>query len=212
MIHSRRFSWWIDLLRSVVSVIKALFFKSDLIKFQTVAYNIEDSIQIWVIIKSLLLQVFVDIYFRLWIGLFTRCVCHIHSDFFLPKICRSVPCGGVLTKRRGTILSPGYPDPYDNHLNCVWKVFVPEGTGIQVRRHSFVACLKNILNDDWLKCVWLLKAFLQSESDVRGIFLVSASQCYLNCLSLWLLKFKEGSPLLIHLVYNMKNKMKVTVW
>ncbi|XP_076868457.1 CUB and sushi domain-containing protein 3 isoform X4 [Brachyhypopomus gauderio] len=49
----------------------------------------------------------------------------------------SVPCGGILTARRGTILSPGYPDPYDNHLNCVWKVFVPEGAGIQITVVTF---------------------------------------------------------------------------
>ncbi|KAI1243578.1 hypothetical protein IHE44_0001209 [Lamprotornis superbus] len=42
-----------------------------------------------------------------------------------------VPCGGILTKRKGTILSPGYPEPYDNNLNCVWKITVPEGAGIQ---------------------------------------------------------------------------------
>jgi len=41
--------------------------------------------------------------------------------------------------RKGTILSPGYPEPYDNNLNCVWKVSVPEGAGIQV---SGGACLK----------------------------------------------------------------------
>lgn len=45
----------------------------------------------------------------------------------------TVPCGGVLMARKGTILSPGYPEPYDNNLNCVWKVSVPEGAGIQVR-------------------------------------------------------------------------------
>ncbi|OBS75329.1 hypothetical protein A6R68_14126, partial [Neotoma lepida] len=43
-----------------------------------------------------------------------------------------VPCGGNLTERRGTILSPGFPDPYLNSLNCVWKIMVPEGAGIQV--------------------------------------------------------------------------------
>ncbi|XP_027287231.1 CUB and sushi domain-containing protein 3 isoform X2 [Cricetulus griseus] len=48
-----------------------------------------------------------------------------------------VPCGGVLTKRKGTILSPGYPEPYDNNLNCVWKITVPEGAGIQVQVVSF---------------------------------------------------------------------------
>ncbi|KAF7246948.1 CUB and sushi domain-containing protein 3, partial [Varanus komodoensis] len=48
-----------------------------------------------------------------------------------------VPCGGILTKRKGTILSPGYPEPYDNNLNCVWKITVPEGAGIQVQVISF---------------------------------------------------------------------------
>ncbi|XP_063755390.1 CUB and sushi domain-containing protein 3 [Eleginops maclovinus] len=48
-----------------------------------------------------------------------------------------VPCGGVLTYRRGTILSPGYPEPYDNNQNCVWKVSVPEGAGIQIQVVSF---------------------------------------------------------------------------
>ncbi|GCB63272.1 hypothetical protein scyTo_0013182 [Scyliorhinus torazame] len=44
----------------------------------------------------------------------------------------SVPCGGNLTERKGTILSPGFPDPYQNSLNCLWKITVPEGAGIQV--------------------------------------------------------------------------------
>ncbi|KAL2080247.1 hypothetical protein ACEWY4_024040 [Coilia grayii] len=48
-----------------------------------------------------------------------------------------VPCGGVLTARKGTILSPGYPEPYDNNVNCVWKVSVPEGAGIQIQVVSF---------------------------------------------------------------------------
>ncbi len=48
-------------------------------------------------------------------------------------ICAAVPCGGNLTQRIGTILSPGYPEPYLNSLSCVWKITVPEGMGIQVR-------------------------------------------------------------------------------
>uniref|UniRef100_A0A7N6FBD4 CUB and Sushi multiple domains 3a n=1 Tax=Anabas testudineus TaxID=64144 RepID=A0A7N6FBD4_ANATE len=48
-----------------------------------------------------------------------------------------VPCGGVLTDRRGTILSPGYPDPYANYLNCAWKISVPEGAGIQIQVVTF---------------------------------------------------------------------------
>ncbi|KAJ8268254.1 hypothetical protein COCON_G00134260 [Conger conger] len=49
-----------------------------------------------------------------------------------------VPCGGNLTQRTGTILSPGFPDPYLNSLNCVWKITVPEGSGIQIQVISFM--------------------------------------------------------------------------
>lgn len=42
-----------------------------------------------------------------------------------------MPCSGNFTERRGTILSPGYPEPYGNSLNCVWKIIVTEGSGIQ---------------------------------------------------------------------------------
>uniref|UniRef100_A0A6Q2X490 CUB and Sushi multiple domains 3a n=1 Tax=Esox lucius TaxID=8010 RepID=A0A6Q2X490_ESOLU len=50
-----------------------------------------------------------------------------------------VPCGGALTARRGTILSPGYPEPYDNNQNCIWKISVPEGAGIQIQVVSFAS-------------------------------------------------------------------------
>lgn len=52
------------------------------------------------------------------------------SSFF-PVLCSTVPCSGNLTERRGTILSPGFPEPYGNSLNCVWKIAVTEGAGIQ---------------------------------------------------------------------------------
>nr|XP_033792232.1 CUB and sushi domain-containing protein 1 [Geotrypetes seraphini] len=48
-----------------------------------------------------------------------------------------VPCSGNFTERRGTILSPGYPEPYGNSLNCVWKIIVTEGSGIQIQVISF---------------------------------------------------------------------------
>ncbi|KAM4694506.1 CUB and sushi domain-containing protein 1 [Discoglossus pictus] len=48
-----------------------------------------------------------------------------------------VPCSGNFTERRGTILSPGYPEPYGNSLNCVWKIIVAEGSGIQIQVLSF---------------------------------------------------------------------------
>ncbi|XP_019903180.2 CUB and sushi domain-containing protein 1 isoform X3 [Esox lucius] len=49
----------------------------------------------------------------------------------------AVPCSGNLTERRGTILSPGFPEPYGNSLNCVWKIIVTEGAGIQIQVMSF---------------------------------------------------------------------------
>ncbi|XP_032960426.1 CUB and sushi domain-containing protein 1 [Rhinolophus ferrumequinum] len=48
-----------------------------------------------------------------------------------------VPCSGNFTQRRGTILSPGYPEPYGNNLNCIWKIIVTEGSGIQIQVISF---------------------------------------------------------------------------
>lgn len=54
------------------------------------------------------------------------------SDMVTSLRCFAVPCGGNLTHRTGTILSPGFPEPYLNSLNCVWKITVPEGSGIQV--------------------------------------------------------------------------------
>ncbi|XP_047218456.1 CUB and sushi domain-containing protein 1-like [Girardinichthys multiradiatus] len=48
-----------------------------------------------------------------------------------------VPCNGNLTERRGTILSPGYPEPYPNGLNCLWRIHVSEGAGIQIQVMTF---------------------------------------------------------------------------
>lgn len=52
--------------------------------------------------------------------------------FYETWLCLLVPCSGNFTQRRGTILSPGYPEPYGNNLNCIWKIIVTEGSGIQV--------------------------------------------------------------------------------
>ncbi|KAM5264090.1 CUB and sushi domain-containing protein 1 [Ctenodactylus gundi] len=48
-----------------------------------------------------------------------------------------VPCSGNFTQRRGTILSPGFPEPYGNNLNCVWRITVAEGSGVQIQVISF---------------------------------------------------------------------------
>uniref|UniRef100_UPI00358FCE16 CUB and sushi domain-containing protein 3-like n=1 Tax=Myxine glutinosa TaxID=7769 RepID=UPI00358FCE16 len=56
----------------------------------------------------------------------------------MDQLCVSVPCGGNLTEPKGSILSPGFPEPYDNNLNCVWIITVLEGSGVQVRVINFV--------------------------------------------------------------------------
>lgn len=56
--------------------------------------------------------------------------------FYEIRFCLLVPCSGNFTQRRGTILSPGYPEPYGNNLNCIWKIIVTEGSGIQVSPSS----------------------------------------------------------------------------
>ncbi|MBN3309505.1 CSMD1 protein, partial [Amia calva] len=48
-----------------------------------------------------------------------------------------VPCSGNLTERRGTILSPGFPEPYGNSLNCVWRITVTEGAGASFLHLTF---------------------------------------------------------------------------
>lgn len=69
----------------------------------------------------------------------------------------SVPCSGNFTQRRGTLLSPGYPEPYGNNLNCLWRITVAEGAGIQVRRAAGasagprVSCLLSVLGG--VKCM-----------------------------------------------------------
>lgn len=82
------------------------------------------------------------------LSLYSQCVAMIHSlhspfdvDMTLVFFF-SVPCGGDLTHRTGTILSPGFPEPYLNSLNCVWKITVPEGSGIQV-------CITASFPDSW---------------------------------------------------------------
>lgn len=77
---------------------------------------------------------------------------HSLSFFFLSvsDVLCLVPCGGVSTDRRGTILSPGYPEPYANYLNCAWKISVPEGAGIQVRYRP------SSIRETW---IWEIKQF-----------------------------------------------------
>uniref|UniRef100_A0AAQ4RB48 CUB and Sushi multiple domains 2 n=1 Tax=Gasterosteus aculeatus aculeatus TaxID=481459 RepID=A0AAQ4RB48_GASAC len=63
-----------------------------------------------------------------------------------------VPCGGNLTQRTGTILSPGFPEPYLNSLNCVWKITVPEGSGVQVSlllKSQYIQVISFVTEQNW---------------------------------------------------------------
>lgn len=75
------------------------------------------------------------------------------TDIFPPlSFFPAVPCGGNLTHRTGTILSPGFPEPYLNSLNCVWKITVPEGSGIQVSIAEFLPGI-NVRPQKWVKSI-----------------------------------------------------------
>lgn len=69
-------------------------------------------------------------------------LCILHTFKVTSSSYLTVPCGGNLTQRTGTILSPGFPEPYLNSLNCVWKITVPEGSGIQVCTIKFLVGIR----------------------------------------------------------------------
>ncbi|CAB1312927.1 unnamed protein product [Coregonus sp. 'balchen'] len=46
-------------------------------------------------------------------------------------------CGGYIFGKKGTILSPGFPDFYPNSLNCTWTIEVSHGKGVQLLFNTF---------------------------------------------------------------------------
>ena len=46
-------------------------------------------------------------------------------------------CGGLLTTPRGTIVSPNYPNMYDNHDDCEWLVRVEENHVVELTFEDF---------------------------------------------------------------------------
>lgn len=114
-----------------------------------------------------------------------------------------VPCGGILTKRKGTVLSPGYPEPYDNNLNCVWKITVPEGAGIQVRIFRLFPPppprLKFIFSE--FICSFFIFNLASASGSPRWIY-QEIFKCFLN-LSVDICQFKKK--------YLFK-KMSIAVW
>jgi hypothetical protein len=89
-----------------------------------------------------------------------------------------VPCSGNLTERRGTVLSPGYPEPYPNSLNCLWRIHVSEGAGIQVWIHSL--CSAHISKDNVMTRVLCFKVPLAMCCPIR-LTSNSTTQIYQRC-------------------------------
>lgn len=41
-------------------------------------------------------------------------------------------CGGTVTSPSGSIISPHYPEPYNQNTECYWKIAVSPGSRIQL--------------------------------------------------------------------------------
>ncbi|XP_068081387.1 cubilin [Anabrus simplex] len=55
-------------------------------------------------------------------------------------------CGGTLTSPQGSIKSPNYPEPYERHSECFWKISTSRGSTIQavfvdIQLESSMNCL-----------------------------------------------------------------------
>lgn len=66
------------------------------------------------------------IIFGYYIWIITEC----HS-------CSAAVCGGEVTRDRGQIQSPNYPDDYQSNKVCVWKITVEEGFDVGLSFQSF---------------------------------------------------------------------------
>ena len=66
------------------------------------------------------------------------------SDFSVSKSGFSIKfkeieqeCGGLLTLPSGSIVSPKYPQKYENSLTCTWLIQAPEDKKIEVTFDDF---------------------------------------------------------------------------
>lgn len=41
-------------------------------------------------------------------------------------------CGGLLTSPDGSIVSPNYPESYEAHTECIWKISTSKGSSLQI--------------------------------------------------------------------------------
>ncbi|KAF5282685.1 hypothetical protein FQA39_LY17492 [Lamprigera yunnana] len=64
---------------------------------------------------------------------------HFHSDsplvvrgFKITWESAATGCGGVLTSPKGSIISPFYPESYNENTDCFWKISVSAGSTVQI--------------------------------------------------------------------------------
>ncbi|BHF77942.1 Bone morphoproteintic protein 1 [Sparganum proliferum] len=50
---------------------------------------------------------------------------------------KKVPCRKYFKAEKGTIMSPGYPNPYPPSSECTWNIEVPDGDTVTLTFHSF---------------------------------------------------------------------------
>lgn len=57
---------------------------------------------------------------------------HSESGFEIEWESTATGCGGVLTTHEGTISSPNYPQPYDHHAFCTYRISSSQGSTLQI--------------------------------------------------------------------------------
>ena len=63
---------------------------------------------------------------------------HIIALFIYVSIYFSIAgCGGTFSALTATILSPNYPNNYDNNLGCEWLITVAEGHTVELTFNTF---------------------------------------------------------------------------
>ncbi|KAK4871991.1 hypothetical protein RN001_016115 [Aquatica leii] len=64
--------------------------------------------------------------------LFHTDMSHEHKGFQIIWDSTATRCGGTLTSPKGSIMSPYYPEPYNEDTDCYWKITVGAGSVVQI--------------------------------------------------------------------------------
>ena len=63
-------------------------------------------------------------------------------------------CAVNITQPVGVITSPGFPQPYQNGINCTWNIQLPIGQLIQLNFLHFK--IENVNFNDVEECQWVI--------------------------------------------------------